>query len=203
MWDCKRWSVHCTVVHTGHLQQLLSQQQGWRTALPQALSRQLWADSLHISVMAQVGCCSPDLLFLWFPCPFQVLLSVRVGAWVILSFSSGLRTLVLWNFLYVEMRLCTHAHMCTLRVDPGRKEEGRGDGEQERLMGKKKKCCIHCYIWRCLTYIWHESRRGGLWEERGKSKGEWEGQVSGYHDVHVRECRKKSDLKWRHCTTYV
>lgn len=37
-----------------------------------------------------------------------------------------------------ETRLCTHAHMCTLRMDPGRKKEGSEDKEQERQMGKKE-----------------------------------------------------------------
>lgn len=186
----KRWSAHCTVVHTGHLQQLLSQQAG----LTGALSRQLWEDSLHISVVAQVGCCSPDLLFLWLLCPFQVLLSVRVGVWVILSFSSGLRTLVLWNFLYMEMRLCTHAHMCTLRMDPGRKEGGRSENKRGWWERKRNAAYIVIYggVWDIYGMKVEEEdcgRKAGV-RRRGKKRG-WEGQMSRCHDVRVRECHKK------------
>lgn len=64
--------------------------------------------------------------------------SIRVGACVILSFSSGPRTLVLWNFPYVETRLCTHTHICTLIRDPGRKEEGGRMGNKRGWWGRQR-----------------------------------------------------------------
>jgi hypothetical protein len=43
------------------------------------------------------------------------------------------------DYVHTHTHTHTHIHTHTLRMDPGRKEEGREDGEQERLMGKKKK----------------------------------------------------------------
>lgn len=64
----------------------------------------------------------------------------------------------MWNLDYA------HIHMCTLsRMDTG----CRGDGEQETLMGRKKKCCIHCYVKVFVIYMAQEQRREGGFQKEG------------------------------------
>lgn len=49
------------------------------------------------------------------------------------------------DFSPLELSLCGSEVMHTythLHTNNGSRE----DGEQERLVGKKKKCCMHCYI---------------------------------------------------------
>lgn len=63
----------------------------------------------------------------------------------------------MWNLDYV------HIHMCALRMDTG----WGADGEQETLMGRKKKCCIHCYAKVFVIYIAQEQRREGAYQKEG------------------------------------